>query len=231
MGPKLYGIEHIIYLLVMTAIFVTIFLLSHKYAKTENSKVLVLKGMALALLISVVANRISIVFKTEVPAWSYLIPDSYCGMSSLVLALSVLFGKKDNAIYHFVWIVAIVGGLATTFYSNFIGQNPSFFYIPTITGFLHHTISVGVVIALFLFKQITLDIKKWFYVPLGLCCYYALGAFLMATFGYGDAFSMFTPILEGTPLDAWLITPIYTVVYVISCLVSNLITKKRKTTE
>ena len=228
MVPELYGIEHIIYLIVMSVIFVLTIVLTKKLAKTENTKTLVLKVMAVILLISIIANRISIVFKTEEPAWSYLIPDSYCGMSSLVLALAVLLGKKDNAIYHFVWIPALIGGLAATFFSNFIGQNPSFFYLPTITGFLHHTISAGVVIAIFVFNQITLDVKKWYYVPLGLCCYYALGAFLMAKFGYGDAFSMFSPVLENTPFDAWFITPVYTLVYVITSLIVKSATKKQQ---
>ena len=226
MAPKLYGIEHIIYLVVMTVVFVLTITLTQKFAKSEKVKVIVLKAMAGFLLVSIIANRFSIVYKTDPPAWSYLIPDSYCGMSSLVLALAVLFGKKDNNIYHFVWIPAIIGGLAATFYSDFIGQNPSFFYLPTITGFLHHTVSVGVVIAIFVFNQITLSVKKWYYLPLGLCCYYALGAFLMAKFGYGDAFTMFNPVLAGTPFDAWLITPVYTLLYVIVALISNLIHKK-----
>ena len=74
-------------------------------------------------------NRLSQVFRYENVRWHLIIPDSYCGMTSLVLALAVLFGKKDNNVYHFVWLLGLFGGISTVIYATFVSQNSSFFYI------------------------------------------------------------------------------------------------------
>ena len=66
-------------------------------------------------------------------------------------------------------IVALARGIITTFYPNFIGQNPSFMYQSTILGMMHHTWSEIVVILMFMFGYLNLTYKKmvlyinWFY--------------------------------------------------------------------
>lgn len=148
-------------------------------------------------------------------------------MTSLVLSLAVLFGKKDNNVYHFVWLLGLFGGISTVIYASFVDQNPSFFYIPTITGLLHHSFSAMVVVALLIFKQIDITYKKWYCTLFGFTCYLTLGAFLMYTFNLSDAFHIAEPLLPGTPLTAWVMAPMYAVSYAIILLIIEL---KRKNT-
>ncbi len=227
MVPKVFGWQHIIYLLVFALIFATIIVCVKKYAKSEKSKNIFLKCLAGLLLVAVVTNRISIVFKTPTPEWKWLIPDSFCGMSSLVLSLSVLFGKKDNNVLHFIWFIALVGGGITTFFPNFLGQNPSFMYLPTISGLVHHTLSVLVVVILFITKHLNLTYKKWYCTLFGFTSYLAFGCFLMNVVGFHDAYYIKSPALPNTPFTVWVIAPIYIVVYGLILLCVELVRKRR----
>ena len=88
-------------------------------------------------------------------------------MTSLILSLSILIGKKDNPVYHFVWLSGLFGGIATVIYPLFITYHSSFFHPTTISGLLHHSFTAMLVIGLLLFQQINITYKKWYYVVLG----------------------------------------------------------------
>ena len=157
-----FGIEHFIYIGITTAIAAAALLLAKKFAKSETAKTVFLKTLAALLLIAIVTNRLSQVFRYGQVRWEQIIPDSYCGMTSLVLALGVLFGKKDNGVLHFVWLLGIFGGISTVIYPAFIGQGPTVFYLPTISGLLHHSLSATMVVAILLFGWIRITYKKWY---------------------------------------------------------------------
>ncbi len=209
MVPQVYGKEHIIYMVVSTLVGVAGLLLMKKIARSDRAKCFVLKGIALLLLASIVANRLSQVFRYEQTRWYCIIPDSFCGMTSLVLALAVLLGKKDNVVYHFIWLLGLFGGISTVLYPTFVSQNASIFYLPTISGLLHHSFCAIMVIALFMLGQIHITYKKWYCVVLGFTCYLTVGAFLMSVFDMSDAFHIVEPLLSDTPLTAWVMAPMY----------------------
>ena len=86
MAPKLFGIEHILYIIISTVVAVVCLTMAKKHLKDERSRSIFLKILALFLLVSITANRLSQVFRYEDVRWYCIIPDSYCGMTSLVLA-------------------------------------------------------------------------------------------------------------------------------------------------
>ena len=227
MPPKLFGIEHILYIVITTVVAVFGLLLAKKYAKSEKAQVLVLKGLALALFAAIMTNRLSQVFRYNTVRWYCIIPDSFCGMTSLVLSLAVVFGKKDNAALHFVWLLGIFGGISTVIYATFLDQDISFFYLPTISGLLHHSLSATLVVALFLFKQIHVTYKKWYCTLFGFTCYLTVGAFLMHTFNMSDAFHIAEPLLSGTSLTAWVMAPMYAAAYAVILLVFEVVRKRK----
>ena len=211
MVPQVFGIEHVLYMVISTVVAIIGFILIKKYAKNEKNKEIILKATAGLLLISILANRLSQVFRYGQVRWYLIIPDSFCGMSSLVLALAVLLGKKDNAILHFVWLLGLFGGIATVIYPTFVSQDASFFYIPTFSGLLHHSFSAITAIMVLAFKKINITYKKWHYLLLGFTCYLTVGAFLMAVFNVSDAYHIVEPLLPNTPLTAWVMAPMYAV--------------------
>jgi hypothetical protein len=196
-----------------------------KYARSERSQKIILKSIAVLLLIWIVTNRLSQVYRYSNVRWELIIPDSFCGMTSLVLSLAVLFGKKDNAVYHFVWSLGIVGSLITIFYPTFLDQGPTVFYLPTISGLLHHSLTLVMIAALFLFDQIYVTYKKWYCTLFGFTSYLTVGAFQMAVLGLSDSFHIVEPMLDGTPLTAWFIAPIYVVGYAIVLFSFELVRK------
>lgn len=227
MNPELFGIEHILYIIISTIIGSGIILLSIKYKNDENIKNIILKVLGILLFISIMVNRLSQVFRYDNVRWYCIIPDSYCGMTSLVLSLAVIFGKKDNAVLHFAWLMGIFGGISTVIYATFVGQGPTIFYLPTISGLIHHSFSAILTIVILIYKCINITYKKWYYTLFGFTAYITVGAFLMYVFNMSDAFHIAEPLLPGTSLTAWVMGPIYAVAYGIILLVVEIIRKNK----
>ena len=231
MDLSVFGSVHIIYLLITIPLSVVGLFLAKKYARTEKAQKIVLKSIATLLLIWILINRLSQVFRYSNVRFDQIIPDSFCGMTSLALALAVLFGKRDNVAYHFLWFLGLVGAVITIFNPTFLSQGSSVFYLPTISGLLHHSICLVMVCALLLFKQINISYKKWYCTLFGFTSYLTLGAFQMAIFGYSDAYHIAEPILSNTPLTAWVMAPMYAIGYGAVILIIELSRKyKRKGT-
>jgi tellurite resistance protein TehA-like permease len=227
MAPELFGIEHILYIVISTVIGGVGLFLAYKYAKDEKKQNIILKILAVLLFVSVMTNRISQVFRYEEVRWYCIIPDSFCAMTSLVLSIAVLFGKKNNNAYHFLWLLGLFGGISTVIYASFVGQGPTIFYIPTITGLLHHSFSAILVVGLLMFKQIDITYKKWYCTLFGFTSYLTVGAFLMHTFNLSDAFHIAEPLLPNTPLTAWVMGPMYAAAYAVILFAIEIYKKKR----
>ena len=228
MLAKLYGTEHLIYIISSLLVaFLTIFL-SMKFLKKEKHQTIFIKIVALVLFITIFLNRIVLVFEYDIPDWTKLLTDTFCSTSSYVLSLTILFGKKDNIILHFAWLISLVGGSIVTFYADFLEQNPLFLYPPTILGLLHHTISAILVILILMFKYIHITYKKSYIVLIGFTCYLLLGLFMRYVFNYSNPFYMYSPVIPNTPLTVWVIAPIYIVGYTCILLTIELIRKYKK---
>ena len=228
MDLRVFGLVHWLYLLITLSLSVVGLFFAKKYAKTEKTQNIILKSIAGMLLIWILLNRLSQVFRYEETRWYLIIPDSFCGMTSLALSLAVLFGKKDNVAYHFLWSISLVGTIITLVYPTFLDQSSSVFYLPTISGLLHHSLSLVMTVALLLFNQIHITYKKWYCTLFGFTAYLTVGAFQMSVFGLGDAFHIVEPMLDGTPLTAWVVAPIYFGAYALILLAIELVRKYRK---
>ena len=222
-----FGPVHLVYLIITLSVSAGGLFLAKRYAKSEVSQKIILRSIAALLLAWIIINRLSQVFRYSDVRWEQIIPDSFCGMTSLVLSLAVLFGKRDNHVYHFVWALGLTGSLITIFYPTFLDQGPSLFYLPTISGLLHHSLTLVMVVALFLFDQIYVTYKRWYCTLFGFTAYLTVGAFQIAVLGLSDSFHIFEPMLEGTPLTAWGIAPIYFAAYALVLLAIELFRKHR----
>lgn len=232
MDLKVFGLVHWIYLAITIPLSAVGLFCAKKFAKTEKSQKIILKSIAGMLLIWILINRLSQVFRYSQVRWEQIIPDSFCGMTSLVLSLAVLIGKKDNAVLHFTWFLALVGAVITIAYPTFLNQSDSVFYLPTISGLLHHSFALVMVITLFLFDQIYITYKKWYCSLFGFTTYFTVGAFQMSVFGFNDSFHIVEPMLSNTPLTAWVIAPIYIAGYSLVLLSIEIIRKyKSKKTQ
>jgi hypothetical protein len=215
-------------MVITSIVAVACWILCLKFVKTEKSKDIIIRTIGLLLFVAIMTNRFSQVFRYGTVRWYCIIPDSFCGMTSLVLSLGMLLGKKDNAVLHFSWLLGIFGGISTVVYPTFVSQDASFFYIPTISGLAHHSFAAFAVIMLFTFGYIDITYKKWHYVMFGLTSYMTVGAFLMAVFPIDDAFHIVEPLLEGTPLTAWVMGPIYVFAHGLIFLIVEIVKRHKK---
>jgi hypothetical protein len=227
MDLNVFGSIHIIYLVITLPLSVLALFLGKKFAKSEKSQSIFLKSLAALLLIWIIINRLSQVYRYDDVRWEQIIPDSFCGMTSLVLALAVLFGKKDNPVFHFVWFLGLIGASITVYNPTFLDQGPSIFYLPTISGLLHHSLALVMVAALLLFGQIHITYKKWYCTFFGFTAYLSVGAFQMSVLGFPDAFHIAEPILSDTPLTAWVMAPLYAAGYGLVLLLIELVRKSK----
>ena len=228
MNPQVFGKEHLIYIAVSISVAVAVCFLVKRYARTERVKACVIKCAAAVLFAIIFINRLALVFEYDTVNWLKLLTDSFCSTSSYVLSLAILLGKKNNNVLHFIWLIALLGGAIVTFYSDFIGQNPSFLYPPTILGMMHHTWSAIVVVLMLMFGYLELTYKKWYCILFGFTSYLAYGSFLMCVLDYGNPFYMVNPAIDGTPFTVWVIAPIYIALHSLILLVLELFRRGRK---
>ena len=201
MNPEVFGWQHLTYIAIFVVLAVVSLVLIKKFVKDEKVLTIIIKSVAGALFLAILWNRISIAIKNSNAL--NLIPDTFCGLSSTLLSLSVLIGKRNCGFLHFISYLGGVGGLITIIYPDFLGQNPSFFYSATISGLLHHTIMFYLVVLMLLTKWFVPTLKKWAWLPLGLTCVMTYGLFLMSALGFDGAMNITKPLLEGTIFSWW----------------------------
>ncbi len=213
-----YGISHIIYMVLCILLFLVSLICIKKYVKEEKTINKIIKTTALVLLIMIILNRISVTYydvvvnKRDGYTWLNLIPNSFCGLSSLVLSLSVLFLKKDNKILHCISYLGFLGGFLTFFYPDFL-DTQSFFDIRSITGLLHHTIMVYLIVLMILTKYFVPSLKKWHIYPIGMCIIMTFAIFLKDALGFSKSFQINEPLLKSSPvLTSWYIVGIISII-------------------
>ncbi|MBD5132097.1 MAG: YwaF family protein [Clostridiales bacterium] len=209
----LYSTHHIIFIVLAFVCLVAAVLVFKLALKTDKAKDIFIRCLGGVLTVSLIMNRISITVwnNTGLGALN-LIPQSYCGMTSLLLGLFATFGKKDMKVFHFLVYVEILGGLATIFYPNFLDQGPSFFFMPTITGMNHHACGLILCVILILGKWFEPSFKRWYVFPIGLSIYTLFGLFLIDPLGIPGSMNIDEPLISGTPLKWWFVLIVGTAV-------------------
>ena len=222
-NPKVFGYEHLLYLLVFIIVGALMIILSKKYLKDDKSQKIYLKIIALIILIIEILNRIGV---ASVNGWQYFFPYTFCGFSSLVISLAVLIGKPNMKLFQCFWYMAFAGGIATMIYPDFIGQAESIFYMNTITGLLHHSFDIILCIGLFMFGWFKPSLKNWYYFPMIFTSYIVLGSFEISVVGINDAMSINKPIIGDGILNCWFIWIVASILIFITSFLYEYITKK-----
>ena len=225
MSPKIFGTEHLVFLAIFVVFMIVSLVLIKKFVKSEKAKSIMVRLVAFVLFAFIAWNRISITVLRG--NWNRLIPNTFCGLDSLVIALAVLFGKKNNGVLHFVVYVTFVGGLGTLLYPDFIDTYNSIFHTIKMSGLLHHAFSLYLCILLQMVGWITPNYKKWKNLIVGFLAYITLGAFLMSVLDVKTAFYINEPLIDGTILNIWVLAPIFAVGYALYMFAYEFITKKK----
>lgn len=184
---------------IVGSIIVTIFV------KSEKSITLTMRIIGLILLVIIIFNRITRSIHFNFNFWR-LIPDSYCGLTSLFMSIALISGKKDNFIFHFFIYVGVIGGTCAVIVPDFLDQNPSFFYPDTFSGLLHHTILLFAIVLCFTKHYFTPTLKKWFIPLIGESFIVGLGFFEVYVLKFENAYNLERPLVQGTILTWWFVS-------------------------
>lgn len=202
----LYSTYHIIFVALFLVIFAALVLVFKLALKTDKARDIFIRCLGGLLAVSLIFNRICItIWRDKGVGALALIPNSYCGMSNLLLGLFVAFGKRNMKAFHFLYYLALFGNLATVFYPTFLNQDPSFFFPPTISGLNHHALGVMLCIIMPMGKWFEPSFKNWYVFPLGICAYTVLGLFLWDVLKIPETMCIDEAIVPGTPLKWWFI--------------------------
>ena len=86
--PKIFGLEHSIYVAISVAVAITVIVCAKKFAKTEKSQEILMRSAGALLFVMIFINRLALVFEGAEPNWMKLITDSFCSTSSYLLGIT-----------------------------------------------------------------------------------------------------------------------------------------------
>ena len=229
--PTIFGLSHILFLLISTGLIVVGLIVIKKYVKTRGLQDIILMTTASVLLLLIILNRISVTFADPTGTnYTDLVPMTICGMTSFLFAVSTLVFRKnqDHPVFHFFVYVAIVGGILNNIYPDYISQAASIFHSRTITGLLHHTVAMFLGMLMIVNGEFKPAFKNAHWLPLGLFFYTNLGLFFVQTFSPSprNTMNITRPIVPG--LYWYLLYAIAIVLHFSALFAFEMIKKKNK---
>lgn len=234
-AAKIFGWEHLTFIGIFIALFVVSITVIKLKVKSERAIDITVKAFGGVLLALLLFNRIAICCHRE-SAWG-LIPDSFCGVGSLGLAVSCLFFKRGALPYHVFVYCMLFGGMIVVFYPDFIGQQfhgeaTGFMYPATISGILHHAFAAYITVFLLVTGHFKPCVKKTYALPLGLCFLLVFGQFLMDACGFDHAMYIGKPLIPGTFITWYIVYPALVAgAYGVAFLYEYVVKKKAKKAE
>ena len=220
---KVFGKEHIVYMVISFALIITALVLIKKFCKTEKAKKLAIKISGAVQLLVVLLNNIFLY------QWVHRIElVSLCGTVSLLFAVFAIVCKKDSSCLHFITYTGLFAGLIATIYPTYIGQGPTIWFPSTITSLLHHSLTFYLAVLVLELGYIAPNIKKWHAWPLGYCALMTYGLFNLKIRGRSDSMYINNPVLAGTKLNWFYLGLIFLAVYTVFLLVFDAIKNKKE---
>ena len=223
--PKVFGIEHCLYLLFIIVFFFSLGYALKKNIKEEKNIEYMFRILGFFGLLFIILSRISMSLDRH--NFIFLIPDSFCSMTSYLTAISLLCFKKDNILLHVVWLLALVGNFCSLIIPDYLADGPTIFFLPTITALMHHTFTLFEIIMVFVFKYMYLTIKKSWSQIILIILYIGTGLFLVYGLHASDAFYIINPAIINTHLRLWEMIPIYIGLYLIIMITIELVRKHK----
>lgn len=200
MDAHIFCTEHILYLIISLALSAAAIALIKLYCKSLKAQTIAVKLSGALLLCFLILNRTACYIYTE----HYFFPTSICGNLSLVFSVLLLFGKPDNAGFHFIVYPAIVFCLCANVYPTYITQDSSFWYLPTISGLLHHSVSIYSAVLLLVLRWVNPGTKHMLAFPAGFGIFLIYGLFNITVLGYDDSMNIIEPIISlGSLVVTW----------------------------
>ncbi len=223
---KIYGIEHILYMVITLFVIILSLILIKIYVPKEKIKIPI-KILAVIGLILIIINRI-VVSKSRSANFIDFIPDTFCSMMGFILPLTVLFFKPSSKIYQYAIFSGFIGGFLTFVYPDFLVYFDNIFNIHPFTGLLYHTLMMYIALLAVVTGYFVPSFNKWCSVPIGLAFMVVFAVFGNSVLGQSNNMYLNSPILSGTGLTWYVVGILFILLYTILLQIYEMCTLKVK---
>lgn len=204
-APHIFGWQHLVFLFLGLTIAIVSLILINRKVKDVKIQDIIVRSVGGLLLAAIIWNRISLIWFYD-SAWA-LIPNTFCGTTSLTFGICAIFCKRNHLVLHYFIYAGFWGGIISTIYPTFIGQNLYFSYPPTLSGMIHHFISLYLAVLMVMTGFVKPSLNKFYAFPVGFIFILAYGIFLMDALHFSEAMYIFAPLVSGTFLTWYVVGP------------------------
>lgn len=219
---KVFGVEHLIYMLVLIVIMALSIFLIKKFVP-QNKIVWAVKITAVIGLIMIIINRV-VVSKSRNANFIDFLPDTYCSMMGFILPIVVLLFNPNRKIFQYAMFAGMIGGLLTFIYPDFLVYFDSIFNIHPFTGLLYHTIMLFLFLLCIFTKYFVPSFKNWASLPIGLAFMVVIGEFGNSVLKQSNNMYLNKPLIEGTFLTWWFVGLLFIILYTIILQIYEMLT-------
>ncbi len=221
---KIFGKEHLIYMLISTIIGIAAVVLVKLFCKGKKLE-LAVKIWAYLMFIFWLMNRICVVVRDD-DGLKFL-PNTYCSVIAIIFYFACRYFKPNAGIFHFVTYAAIFGGLVNYFYPDQIMYYNSIFAPLPFAMLLYHSLMLFLAITLLVTGYVKPSLKKWAWFPLGLCAVMTYGIFLITGLNFYNAIYIKYPLIENTNIYWYHAGIVFLAVHLIFLIIMECVYYKR----
>lgn len=219
---EIYGIEHILYLVISIILMIGVIVLT-KFFVPKEKVFIVMKVLAGIGLILIIINRI-VVAKSRNGDFQSFLPDTYCSMMGFILPIVVLLFKPNTKIFQFAIFAGMIGGLLTLFYPDFLVYFDNIFNIHPFTGLLYHTNMFFMFLVAIICGYHKPTFKNWSSLPIGLAFLVVFGVFGNNVIGQTNNMYLNAPLINGTIFSWWFVGILFIILYTIILQIYEMVT-------
>lgn len=220
-GSSAFEGPHLLVIALWVIATVLLILFTCLFAKTEKSKVLVIKITAGVLLLATTLSRF--IYYDWKPSIVDFLPSSFCSTMGFILPLFVLFCKKDSKTLYFAVFAGFMGGVITVLSGDDIGQQR---FQNTLISYFYHGLMSSLAMLCVAVKYCRPTLNKVPRLFVALCVMVVYGLFTNQVFGFSNNMFLNSPLIDGTILTWWFVGIMFILIAIIVAIVYEAITLK-----
>ena len=241
-----YSWVHILYILLVIPAFVLgIHFLSKKNVSEKAIDWVLYIGAGILLCV-IIAQRIDIVYQAiqegkvkhtfwgedRTYNWFMVLPDSICGLISLLTPFFIWFGrKKENRFAEAIYVVALLGCLGTIFYPDYLNFYP-LHQIRCWGGLIHHVLTAWLLTLMLVRGRFSLSLRRWWLNPVLLAAMGLYGVFCLFVLNFASCMDISSPLIDGLVVSYyWGLCIAYFAANIVTILIYEAIMRKKKQRE
>lgn len=220
-GSEAFEGPHLLVIALWIISTILLILFTFLFAKSEKSKVLVIKITAGVLLLATTLSRF--IYYDWKPSFIDFLPNSFCSTMGFVLPLFILLCKKDSKTLFYAIFAGFMGGVITVLSGDDIGQAR---FQNTVISYFYHGLMSSLSMLCVAVRYSTPTLNKVPRLFVALCVMVVYGIFSNQVFGYSNNMFLNTPLIDGTILTWWFVGIMFILIAIAVAIVYEAITLK-----